>query len=170
MKRALGISVHTGWGACVAVGGSLARPEIVANLVVDILGDEERFCYHMAAEMPRTAAVKWLVRLRKKAVANARRVIAPFFNPRGEVRAGVCAIVAKEGEPGDLDAVLASHPRIHTAEGCFYRDVLCEACPVPVCIVPPASLDDSRVGKLAPAPWGKDQRLAALAAWQVMKR
>jgi hypothetical protein len=63
---------------------------------------------------------------------------------------------------------LAAHPRIHTAEGCFYRDVLAEACPIPVRIVPPKTLDDSKVGKIAPAPWGRDQRLAALAAWAVL--
>jgi hypothetical protein len=114
----MGISVHTGWGACVVVGGSLARPEIVSNDVIDILGDSERFCFHMAAEMKRAAA--------------------------------------------------ASHPRIHTAEGCFYRDVLRDACTIPVRVVPPASLDPSKVGKLAAPPWGRDQKLAALAAWAVM--
>jgi hypothetical protein len=39
---------------------------------------------------------------------------------------------------------------------------------VPVTIVPPASLDISRVGKLAGPPWGKDQKLAALAAWSLL--
>lgn len=80
----------------------------------------------------------------------------------------MCAIVAKDGDAGDLDEVLASHPRIHTAEGRFYRDVLRDACPIPVRLVPPSSLDPSRVGKLAAAPWGRDQKLAALAAWTVM--
>jgi len=34
--------------------------------------------------------------------------------------------------------------------------------------VPPKTLDDSKVGRIAPAPWGKDQRLAALAAWSML--
>lgn len=92
MRHTLGISPHTGWAACVVVGGSLARPEIVAN------------------------------------------------------------------EPASFDEVLASHPRIHTAEGHFYRDVLRDACPVPVHIVAPSSLDASQVGK------------PALAAWSVMRK
>jgi hypothetical protein len=37
MQRALGISIHTGWGACVVVGGSLREPEIVANEVIEVL-------------------------------------------------------------------------------------------------------------------------------------
>jgi hypothetical protein len=145
----------------VVVDGSLAKPVIVANEIIEMLGDAERFCFHMAAEMQRDAAEKWLATARRKALDNARRALAPLLGKD----VTICALVAKEGEPGDLDKILASHPRIHTAEGCFYRDVLREACPIPVCIVPPASLDPSRVGKLAAAPWGRDQKLAALAAW-----
>ena len=51
MKHAIGISVHTGWGACVVVGGTLAKPEIVANEVIQILTGPERFCFHRAEEM-----------------------------------------------------------------------------------------------------------------------
>lgn len=67
-------------------------------------------------------------------------------------KVSVCAIVAKEGRSGNLAAVLVSHPHIHAAEGYFYRDVFREACPVPVDIVPPSSLDVSKVGKLATPP------------------
>ncbi len=164
MKRqALGISIHTGWGAAVLVAGTPARPAILANERIRILGDDERFCYHMAAEMKRPAADQWLAGLRKKAVANARVALAPLT-----AQAAACALVAKPGDPGPLDEVLAAHPRIHAAEGCFYRDVLAEACPIPVRLVPPKTLDASRVGKISPPPWGKDQRLAALAAWSVL--
>ena len=160
----MGISVHTGWGACVVVGGSTARPEIVSNDVIDILGDSERFCFHMAAEMKRAAAEKWIADVRRKAIANARRALSLLVAKN----VSVCAIVAKDGEVGVLDEVLRSHPRIHTAEGCFYRDVLRAACTIPVRVIPPSSLDPSRIGKLAAPPWGRDQKLAALAAWAVM--
>lgn len=160
LQRAMGISVHTGWGACVVVAGSLERPEVVAAGRIEVLPDNERFCFHSAAEMTPKAATEWLARLREKALSNVRRQLGPLIP--GVSR---CAIVAKEGEPGDLAAVMRSHPRIHTAEGCFYRDVFRDACPVPACIVPPSSLDVSRVGKLAAPPWGRDQKLAALAAW-----
>src|SRR5262245_12851677 len=163
--NALGISVHTGWGACVVVGGSLARPEIVTNAVIEILDDSERFCFHLAEKMERAAAERWIAHVRKKAMANARRALAPLV----ACNVSVCAIVAKEGAAGNLDEVLASHPRIHTAEGCFYRDVLRDACPVPVHVIPPSSLQPSKVGKLAAPPWGRDQKLAALAAWTIMR-
>src|SRR5262245_61327987 len=99
MSRAIGISVHTGWAAGVVVGGSLKRPEIFANEIIEILDDSERFCYHMAAEMKPAEAARWLARLREKARSNARRALAPLVTK--DVSA--CAIVAKEGAAGDLD-------------------------------------------------------------------
>jgi hypothetical protein len=164
MRYALGVSPHTGWAACVVVGGSLAKPEVVANELIEILGDSERFCFHMAETMERADAAEWIANARRKAIANATRALAPLV-AKG---AGVCAIVAKTGDAGKLDEILASHPRIHTAEGCFYRDVVRQACSVPVRLFAPSSLDASRVGKLAAPPWGKDQKLAALAAWSAI--
>jgi hypothetical protein len=160
-KAAIGISVHTGWGACVLVSGSPARPKIFANEVIRVLADDERFCFHMAAEMKPAEAARWIARMRRKALANARKSLAPF-----EKHARVCAIVAKAGDAGPLEDSLASHPRIHTAEGCFYRDVLCEASSIPVRVIAPSALDISGIGKISPPPWGRDQKLAAAAAWQ----
>jgi hypothetical protein len=114
--------------------------------------------------MKRTAAEKWIARARRKAVANARRALAALVVQD----VSVCAIVAKEGEMGSLGEILSSHSRIHAAEGYFYRDAFRDACAVPVHVVSPLSLDISTVGKLAPSPWGRDQKLAALAAWKVM--
>ncbi len=165
-QRAIGITVHTGWGVCMVVEGSLERPGIIANSMIEILGKDERFCFHAASEMRPAAARDWIDRMRKKALATAKRELAPLA--AHGVR--VCAIVAKQGEPGDLAEVLASHPRMHTAEGCFYRDVFREACPVPVRILPPKTLDVATVGKLAAPPWGRDQKLAALAAWSLLRR
>jgi len=60
--------------------------------------------------------------------------------------------------------------RIHSAEGFFYRDVFRDACPVSCRIVPAASLNIAAVGKLAAKPWGRDQKLAALAAWHALSQ
>lgn len=163
MKWAIGISVHTGWGACVVVGGSLRKPEIVGNKVIELLDDPERFCFHRAAEMEPALIEEWLGRVRARALAKARSELAPVLH---DVSVG--AIVAKDGALPDLDSILATHMRIHSAEGLFYRDVFRDACQVPCRIIPPASLNITAVGKLATKPWGRDQKLAALAAWQVM--
>lgn len=144
----------------MVVGGSPSGLEVIANERIELLGNSERFCFHMAAELPRAGVARWLAQARAKALANARRALAPLFAQQ----VCACAIVAKLGDAGNLDEVLASHPRIHTAEGCFYRDVLRDACSIPVSLIAPASLDPSKLGKLAGPPWGKDQKLAALAA------
>ena len=164
MDRAIGITVHTGWGACVVVEGSPARPELLANHIIEILGDSERFCFHRAAGMEEEAARRWIALTRKKALAAAAAALEPFvaLGPR------ICAIVAKQGEAVSFTQALGSHPRIHTAEGLFYRDVFRDACPVPSRVVPPAALNVSALGKLKAKPWGRDQKLAALAAWTVM--
>ena len=165
MARALGVSIHTGWGACVVVAGSPAKPEIIANERVEVLADDERFCFHMAADMRHSEAEAWLAKARKRALANAKKALAPLLALGVEH----VAIVAKAGEAGALERVLESHSRLHTAEGYFYRDVFREACGVPAVLVPPASLDVSGIGKLAGPPWGRDQKLAALAGWSALK-
>lgn len=164
--RAIGITVHTGWAACVVVGGSLRKPQIVGNKVIALLEGAERFCYHRAAEMDAAAVQGWLADVRAKALVQARRELAPLMEPQ----VSCAAIVAKDGALGDPDTALATHMRIHSAEGLFYRDVLRDACQVPCRIIPPASLDITVVGKLDTRPWGRDQKLAAVAAWQVMSR
>ena len=148
----------------MVVGGTLAKPEIVANEVIQILTGPQRFCFHRAEELARDAAEHWIAAVRIEALANARAALTRLVAQDVEM----CAIVAKNGEVPGLDEILASHPRMHTCEGFFYRDVLREVCAISTHIVPPASLDVSKVGKLAPAPWGRDQKLAALAAWSVM--
>ncbi len=164
MQRAIGISVHTGWGACVVVAGSPSQPEIVGNKVVELLGDEERFCYHRAASMKPSLAKEWLRRMRSKALLQARKELSLLLDQ--QVRVG--AIVAKQGALPDPNTAFSTHLRIHSAEGFFYRDIFRDACQLPCRVIPPDSLDIATMGKLAVRPWGRDQKLAALAAWQVM--
>ena len=166
VECAIGITVHTGWGACVVVGGSLRKPEIIGNTVIELLDGTERFCYHRAAEMKAASVPEWLGRVRARALAQARSALAPLLT--SAVRAG--AIVAKDGVLPDLETALATHMRIHLAEGLFYRDVFREACRIPCRTTPPASLDVTTVGKMDTKPWSRDQKLAALAAWQAMSR
>jgi hypothetical protein len=162
MQRTLGVTIHTGWAACVVVAGSAKRPEIIANEIIEILGESERFCFHKAAGMPLGRARGWIERMQAKASENARKALAPLLE-----QVEGCAIVAREGTAGSLQQVLASHARIHSAEGYFYRDVVRDACTGPVRIVAAASLDARALGKLARPPWSRDQKLAALAAWSI---
>jgi hypothetical protein len=164
-RAALGIMSHTGWAACVVVSGTLKKPAIIANARIEILPDAERFCFHRASEMPLVVARNWLPRIEAQAIANAKTALRPLL----ALNVTCCAVVAKEGSATvELHEVLASHPQIHRAEGAFYRDIVLRACTVPVQLVSPASLNANEVGKLAQPPWGRDQKLAALAAWSMI--
>lgn len=165
IRHALGIKPHTGWAACVIVGGTADEPEIVANEVIRFSDDPQRFCYHAAAEMELEAAGQWLTTVKRLAVANARIALQPLL-----AEADICMIAARDREPGPLEYIFAAHPRIHTAEGCFYRDVLRQACTIPVELVSPASLDPGKLGRLSTSPWGRDQKIAALAGWAILER
>jgi hypothetical protein len=173
MRLAIGVRVHTGWAACLLAGGSARAPSITARETVSLLGDPARFVFHRASEMTLADARRWVVRATREAEERAgeamRRLAAG-----GDVVA--CAVVAKPGPLPELGVVLASHMRIHAAEGIFYRDVLlraAEACGLSARLVPPATLDarDTRLaaaGRLVGKPWNSDAKLAALAAWSVL--
>jgi hypothetical protein len=174
LRLALGLSVHTGWATCVIAGGDVRSPRLEAREDVELLGDDARFVFHLASELPIGEARRTIERSRKVAVARAREAVVRLAS--GRDLAG-CAVVAKSTPmPEPLEAVLAAHPRIHVAEGCFYRDVFrdaCEACGFDVRVVAPAQLDPTasavtRAGKVVGKPWGRDQKLAALAAWGLL--
>jgi hypothetical protein len=86
-----------------------------------------------------------------------------------------CALVAKKGALLPLEDIVAAHPRIHSAEGLFYRDVLVEAAKAAglrVTVIAPAELDakDPRLvkaGRVVGKPWSVDWKLAVMGAWKV---
>jgi hypothetical protein len=164
MRSAIGLSVHTGWAVAVVVAGTRKRPQILRQSRIEVLPDPARFCYHRAAEMPRSQVETWLTGRRQAAIGNARRGLAQLLEPD----VVVAGIVARDGAPQSLDEMLSSHPRWHSAEAYFYRDVFRAALSIPAHLVVPRSLQPEELGKLAPSPWGRDQKLAALAGWAAL--
>jgi hypothetical protein len=178
---ALGCSVHTGWAACVVAAGNVRAPQILLRERVELLGGPERFVYHRAAEMSLAQAERTVAKARSDAAQGAlaalRRLIAAARTADSELVA--CAIVAStRSVPNSVEEIVAAHPRMHSAEGALYRDALAEAaraCGLRVSIVPPREAESvhprdviDTVGARVGRPWGKDQRLAAFAAWAVL--
>jgi hypothetical protein len=172
MRLALGLSVHTGWAAAAVAGGDWANPVVVLRERLVLLGEESRFVFHRAAEMTSDDAGRWVAQARKEALARAvfamKRLAATHA-----VKA--CAVAAKMGASLPLEEVVAAHPRIHTAEGCFYRDVLVEAAeaagmrakviaPKELCATDPRL---ANVGKVVGRPWSVNWKVAVLCAWRV---
>lgn len=177
---AIGLSVHTGWAACVAASGSLRAPRIEAREEIAMLGDADRFLFHRAAEMELADAKRSVARLEEVATERATAAIKRLLEG---VRAGgnevvACAIVAKDSPLPPLEAILSAHPRIHAAEGSFYRDVLRRAVKanrLKALLVSPKALNLvaaaallTDAGRTFGRPWARDQKLAALAAWSVL--
>jgi hypothetical protein len=190
-KVAIGISAHTGWAAAVAVTGTVAAPVIVDKRRIELVDHSTPhatgFVYHLAAERPLAAARRLVAGTRAAAVRRARAELAAWAERHATVLVVATAIVAGKQPPLDLelDEVLASHARIHAAEGQLWREVWAEASlalgiaveriPAPELAarvgarlsLTPAKVDArlAELGRRAGRPWAADQRLATLAAW-----
>jgi hypothetical protein len=169
----LGIVVHTGWAACVLAEGTGRSPPVTAREHVELLGDPERFVFHRASEMPPAKAKAWVDRQHMQIVARAARVLERLARGKDPT----CAVVAKLGAMLPLEEILASHPRIHTAEGRFYRDALLAAaqgCGLTARAIAPETLNPKEprladVGRALGKPWTTDYKLATLAAWSAAR-
>lgn len=156
------------------MGGSRlrGRERVLQRARIELLGDADRFVYHRAAEMDPAQAAQFVAQAKRTAHDRAVVEIRQHF---ASLEPACCAIVANAAPLAwSLADIVAAHPRIHTAEGCFYRDALAAAArelDLDVHVIAPKELDASRVAALAGKvgrPWGKDQKLAALAAWTIM--
>jgi hypothetical protein len=173
MRWALGLCPHTGWAACIVAGGSLDSPYVDHRERLELLGSAERFVFHRAAQMKREDAERWVARAQTDAVGRALAALTRLTAGRD---VGACGIVAKAGALPQLDTILASHPRMHMAEGIFYRDVLTAAASATGLaprVIAPSRLDvkDARLvaaGRAAGGPWNRDWKIAALAAWTAL--
>ena len=168
----LGVCVHTGWAAAVVAGGDWDRPVLAAREHVELLGDEERFVFHKAAELSPAQAREWVARVRKRATERAIAVLRRLVDTHP---LEACAVVAKKGPLLPLEEIVAAHPRIHTAEGRLYRDVVCEAATAAglrVKLLAPDALDAKdprlvKVGRAVGKPWSVDWKVAMMGAWAV---
>jgi hypothetical protein len=176
----LGFRVHSGWAALVAVAGSVREPEVLLRRRIEFADFENHQTvqpYHAAAEMALPKAEKFLARIAEEARELAQQAIRQAIEELKPRRVACAATTLSSGRPtGSLEATLASHPAIHTAEGQFFRSVVraaCEDCGLHCHGHKEKELADqvapiSDLGKLLGPPWQSDQKLAALAAWLVL--
>ena len=176
MRRALGLSVHTGWAAGVLLS---ADDRVLARFHID-MGKAEHggnvHAYHAAVEAKDPVAT--IERVRTWALAGARTA---FDAMTSEQTIGTCAIITGNvPSPPSLSKILASHAALHTAEGELFRDVLATVAAerrIAVRRITAKQLKAEAVraledpdawakalGKGLGPPWSKDHRDAALAA------
>jgi len=188
MRVALGLKARTGRAVLVAVAGDANQPRFVERYEIKLLPPGAFAPYHAAAELAREEARESV----KRDSATAHELAASGIGQaaRRAAESGYevcgCAVLVGPGMPDwSTDEVLAVHVRMHQAEGELFREALVAgagACDLPLTTLPEKSaLDDAAkrlslsrasldarlavLGKSAGAPWGKDQKEAAAAAF-----
>ncbi len=188
MEIAFGFKAHSGWAALVVIGKRDTDFSVVERRRVELV--EENWAkqpYH-AAEGLKPDAARDLV---KRGVDSAHRITLREMQAavnrererKNEVTA--CAILVADPMPDwSVEEILAAHFRLHKAEGVLFREALvgaATACRLKLVAIPekqlakhaesvlamPASGIAGKLmalGKAVGAPWGKDQKDAALAA------
>src|ERR1035438_9985170 len=125
-KVAIGFRVHSGWAMMVTVAGSPLRPVIIDRHRLQI-GDTAQ-PYHRARELGLARASAFLNGCREASQALAASALEVAVKRVGGDRIQGCAVLTGSGRPAPtLEATLASHAAIHTAEGEFFREIVIHA-------------------------------------------
>jgi hypothetical protein len=191
----IGIQVHSGWGALVAVASDADALRVLHRARLEITGNEIpgwKQPYHFAEKLSLPEAQR---HLGKCAAASSRLALRALGDVVEKLRAEKKRVIGSvillgSGRPlPALPSILNAHPLIHTAEGEFFRRIFWDAC----CQleIPPAGFrvrdlgeyaakvlgkaTKSRLeraiqtlGKSIGPPWTSDQKTAALAASLVL--
>jgi hypothetical protein len=200
MKKrvAIGIRVHSGWGALVAVFGRPGSEEVIEReriIIVDTKTPGVTQPYHFAQKLNlREGENKAEQHVKKCAETSARTALAGVREIVERLRGHDYSIVGAaillgSGRPlPSFAKILASHPMLHTAEGVFFRQAFRDAferLAIPVTGIPERQLEertDEVFAKKAPGvqrriaamgrslgpPWTLDQKSAALGAMIVL--
>jgi hypothetical protein len=191
---AIGVRMHSGWGALVAVSNSTGAVEIVdrRRIAITVPGTPEaNQPYHFAKNLELAEAEKFLGDC---FTTSQRLSSAAVCELVGELRARHyrvvgSAILLASGRPlPPLSKILASHALIHTAEGEFFRQAIWKAYEgldlavtgfrerdLEECVrttfgeaAPQILQQISTLGRSLGPPWTTDQKTAALAALVVL--
>lgn len=189
-SAAIGIRVHSGWGALVAIAGHNGMQEVLERRKVVIVDPKAKGVtqpYHFAEPMELSAAHRHI----SQCAIDSRRLaekelhgILRELRARGFYVVGSAILLSSARPLPDLDDILSSHALIHTAEGEFFRQAFRQALErleIPVTGIRERELDDCAKNRFGAAaaeikkhidglgrqlgpPWTQDEKTAALAA------
>ena len=195
MKHAaIGVRMHSGWGALVAVSNSLGTVEVIDRRRVAITNPGTRGAnqpYHFAENLELSEAEKFLgncFAASKRLALTAVRDVVGELRGRQYCVVGSAVLLASGRPLPPLSKILGSRALIHAAEGEFFREAFSKACEgldISVTGFRERNLDEcvqttfgkaatrirqqvSSLGRSLGPPWTKDQKTAALAAFVVL--
>jgi hypothetical protein len=178
----------------VAVAGSPDRPAIIDRRRIQLADTPQSGAqstqtvqpYHAARAMGVIRGGAFLNKCREESNVLARSSLEAAIKQIGGDRVQCCGVLTGSGRhPATLEATLASHPAIHTAEGDFFREIVIHAagaCGLRVRQIKEKELFDlaegefkwsvadlnrglNELGKTMGPPWRQDHKFAALAGW-----
>jgi hypothetical protein len=193
-RAAIGIRVHSGWGALVAVSMAAGAVEFVDRRRVAVTDPGIRGAsqpYHSAEELEILEARKYLDNCTAASARLAVEAIRDLVQQleRRELQIVGSGILLASGRPlPSLPEILASHAMIHAAEGELFRSVFrgaLERLQIPVVgfrerhlseeakavfgsAAPRIQRSIAALGRSVGPPWTSDQKTAALAACIVL--
>jgi hypothetical protein len=190
-RAAIGFRAHSGWAAVVAVAGAIDSPTVIERRRIELAMPgipRPVQPYHNARKMDLKEAEKYVRGFASEARHLAQLALKEVINHlkiAGYEMVGF-GIPVGSGRPArGLEATLASHMLLHTAEGELFRVALISAGEwfhLPITAVRERDLLErgktelglslkemqrrlTDLGRPFGPPWGQDQKLAALAAW-----
>lgn len=190
----LGFSPHSGWAALVAVGGSPAAPEVLVRARIEMADPSlpgSRQPYHALEELPLAEAERRRRRYESTARSMARAGLVSTLDElrrRGHSVAAAGILESSGRKGGSLEAILASHALIHTADGDHFRealahagghfgltvhrvsarDLLARAAATLRLSEPDIQARVRELGRPLGPPWTADQKSAAMLAWSLL--
>ena len=192
MRVTIGLKAHSGWAVLVAVAREGAdRFTVIERSRIEMLEDRDAEWagqpYHAAQDQPqdkaRAIVAKGIAEVHRGARRELRAAVARMGAAGHPIAA--CAVLTPAPLPGwSTGQILAVHVRMHQAEGALYPRELIDAarhCGLRVRAIEQKRLEDhaeqalglrgaaimkrlAALGKPLGAPWGADQKAAALAA------
>ena len=190
-RAALGLRAHSGSAALVALAGSLESPDVVIRrriVTADAAVGGSKQPFHTAEPLELADAAAWIDKCTESTKQLSREAVRTAISDlrgRGLEVVGCGVILGSGRSLPALEAILASHAMLHTAEGEFYRQALVEAgkhCGLPVVGIKERDVYEqgaahwhisvvelrSRIAALGRGigpPWTQDQKYAALVGW-----
>ena len=187
-QAAFGLKAHSGWAALVVLVARDGDLQVLERGRLELVEEEwAKQPYHAAEELSpaeaRSVVKRGIDAAKRIAVREMRAAVKRTRESGFEVRG--CGLLVGEPMPDwSVAEILAVHFRMHKAEGVLFRQVLAEgaaACDLKLAPIPEKLLLEhaeatlattasslsqkiAALGKSAGAPWGKDQKDAALAA------
>lgn len=193
-RAAIGVRMHSGWGALVAVSHHAGKAEVIDRRRITLATPGAPGAiqpYHFAKDLALPAAEKFIgdcFAASKSLAAAAIQDVVNELRAR-KYRIVAAAVILASGRPlPPLAKILAAHPLLHAAEGEFFREAFtkaCESLDIPVTGLRQRDLEEqarkifgksairisqqiTAAGRCLGPPWTTDQKTATLAGLLVL--